>query len=170
MHVRLIDRFESWRSHAPTWGCLTRGVSFRTWDWLSTWWEHYGSGSELAVLVVVDEREQLVGAAPWCITPGISSGRVLRPLGHGEACTEYTTVLCGPEHESAVCDALARYLTDPTSGLRWDLLEAECVPANDRPFLRLIERLRESGCTANRTADQRMWRIPLPATWPEYLS
>jgi CelD/BcsL family acetyltransferase involved in cellulose biosynthesis len=36
---------------------------FSTWEWLSTWWKHFGGNKRLLVLIV-EERDRIVGIAP----------------------------------------------------------------------------------------------------------
>ena len=62
-----VDRITTWPQLAAIgadWNALAGGMPFRSWDWLATWWKHYGGqrhgGRELYVLAVyadADERE-----------------------------------------------------------------------------------------------------------------
>jgi CelD/BcsL family acetyltransferase involved in cellulose biosynthesis len=105
---------------AADWDRLARGVPFRSWAWLSTWWRHYGPGpgrggaapsARLFVLGVFDPAGRLLGVAPWYAESSPSQGRVLRFLGSGEVCSDYLSVLCEPQAEDRVAAALADWLT-----------------------------------------------------------
>ena len=38
---------------------------FLTWEWVFNWWQVYGSGKQLRVLVVRDQHEDIVAIAPF---------------------------------------------------------------------------------------------------------
>ncbi len=169
MRVVPISSPERWQAFAAPWNLLTHGVPFRGWEWLSTWWRHYGAGRELAVLAVVDDCGTIVGAAPWYVEHIGSRGRVLRTLGAGEVCSDYATVLCTPDFEHQVSAVLAQWLVGASESLRWDVLELECVSASDSAITKLVEHLESAGCSLLRTPGENLWSVPLPATWEEYL-
>lgn len=171
MHVRLLDRYEQLASQSDAWNALACETPFLRWEWLGTWWRHYGRGRRLFVPSVVDDAGHVVGFAPWHIDAHPALGRVLRFLGAGEACTDYLTLLTSPGHESAVADAIAEWLTtDASVRRRWDKLELD-GPAKDDPAIwRLIEKLAAQGNTLHRRDGMNAWRIDLPGTWDEFLS
>ena len=55
MQVTRIATTDALQQCSADWNCLTRGVPFRSWEWLSTWGEHYGADRELYVKILVDE-------------------------------------------------------------------------------------------------------------------
>lgn len=169
MLIRSISTPQQWQALANRWNLLTRGNPFRGWDWLSTWWKHYGIWGELAVVAAFDDHENLVGAAPWYIEQIASRGRILRMIGTGEACSDYPTLLCTPEFEDQVAAAIALWLTGEFQ-TRWDLLEMECVPGNDSASRKLIENLEQAGCSVMTSPGPNLWNIDLPTNWPEYLA
>ena len=78
---------------------------FQSWEWLYTWWEHYGGGHALRLVTVRDGRGVLVGAAPLMLDrrPG-------RLLFVGTGITDYLDVLVrdgwGEEVAPAVAGAM----------------------------------------------------------------
>ena len=62
----------------------------------------------LAVLCVFDDADSLMGIAPWYLDCSAMHGRVLRPLGSGEVCSDYLGVLCHPAAEEAVVETPGR--------------------------------------------------------------
>ena len=115
-----IIAFSTWDEivpHAESWDRLARGVPFRSWAWLSSWWRHYGPQSpgdpstRLMVLGVLDTSGRLAGIAPWYLKRSAAKGWVLRWLGSGEVCSDYASILCMPEDADRVTEALAAYLT-----------------------------------------------------------
>ena len=118
---------------------------------------------------------------PWSALPlGISTarpmrGRVLRPLGSGEVCSDYLGILCHPAREEAVVESLADYLVenafdDEPDAMRWDLLDLDGIDAEDRTMSALVDRLAASGCSVHRRAGMNCWRMELPTDWESYLA
>lgn len=184
MHVERIGNYEQLESLAPAWNRLAQGVPFRSWQWLGSWWRHYGAAPgdrpdrrELFVLAVRDENQELAALAPWHIERRPAGPTAVRFLGAGEVCTDYLTVLCRPETEAGAATALADWLVESrkqpgaaaAGGVRWDLLEFEGIPRDDRAMNQLAERLAERGALVDRRAADHCWRLELPANWDDYL-
>jgi CelD/BcsL family acetyltransferase involved in cellulose biosynthesis len=181
MRVVEFSALEDLAPYAGVWDRLAAGVPFRTWDWTSCWWRHYGgrrsgpSRARLAVLGVFEGPDRLVGLAPWYIDWRPSQARVLRWLGSGEVCSDYLSVLCQPSLEDSVSEALADYLAADRSGsgprrLGWDLLAIEGVDAGDALTTRLVRHLADRGCQVHESPAMNCWRIELPETWEQYLA
>jgi CelD/BcsL family acetyltransferase involved in cellulose biosynthesis len=183
-----IVRYQSLDDLAPLaadWDRLARGVPFRSWAWLSTWWRHYGleftgqaARGGLCVLVVFDENGTPLGIAPWYWERSAALGRVLRFLGLGEVCSDYLSVLCQPQREGSVAEALAEWLTAANrpycethseEALPWDLLELTAVDAEDVMMARLSQSLAACGNWVHRRPGANCWRIALPDDWETFL-
>ena len=168
--------------YADDWERLAGGVPFRSWTWLGNWWRHYGPHNEaealrtrLAVLGVFDDANSLMGIAPWYLECSAVHGRVLRPLGSGEVCSDYLGLLCHPATEEAVVEALADYLVenalrDDPAAFRWDLLKLDGVDAEDRTVADFVNSLAVSGCTVDRRPGLNCWRLELPLDWDSYVA
>ena len=83
-----------------------------------------GLRASLAALCVFDGDKSLVGVAPWYVDDSLIRGRVLRPLGTGEVCSDYLSLLCHPGREAAIVQTLAEYLVENASAAAAD---APCV-------------------------------------------
>jgi CelD/BcsL family acetyltransferase involved in cellulose biosynthesis len=170
------------------WNSMARGVPFRRWEWLESWWRHYGPGSgqqgpsrELFVLAVFDSRRTLLGLAPWYLERSASQGRVVRFLGSGEVCSEYLSLLCATGKEEIVAHGLAKWLTESTKAGshdthvgqfsdRWDVLKLSAIASDDLPIARLLDHLASQGNAVHRRPGMNCWRLALPASWDEYLA
>ncbi len=182
MQVFCLNSLGELAPYADDWDRLCGEVPFRSWAWLSTWWRHYGEGlggqrpvGRLFALTVFDDADRLVGLAPWYLDHSAPQGHVLRPLGSGEVCSDYLSVLCRAGMEDRVAAALADYLTESAHAdgpdlQPWDLLELADVDARDVAVGRLIEHLADRGNTVHRGAGPNCWRIDLPASWDAYLA
>ena len=172
MQVTRIATTDALQQCSASWNCLTRGVPFRSWEWLSTWWKHYGGERELYVLAVHDDLGTLIGVLPLFRERTATRGRLLQLLGSDEVCTDYVTVLSTHEHEDLVIDAIANWLIqasgrDSNDADAWDLMELDSVPTSDAAMARLVGSLSEAGCGVHRTAGLSCWKLPLPASWDE---
>ena len=180
MHINRHLDFASLTPLKDRWNELASGVPFRRWQWLETWWRHYGChpdgrtrhDRELFVLTVWDDDNQLAAIAPWYRMTTRSGAHVIRFLGDGEVCSDYLSVLCRPGTESAVAEALTEWLTvqNQLSGPnRWDRLELIGAAADDAPVNQLLTQLQTQGNTVHYTRALNTWRVPLPESWDEYL-
>lgn len=184
MQIHRFTTLDALAGHAQSWDRLAGGVPFRTWAWLSSWWRHYGEQpgrkTSLYVLAAMDSGDELVGVAPWYLDVSASGRRIVRFLGSGEVCSEYLGVLCAPESEDRVSEAMAEWITEKANGKgddpkssgsdRWDLLEWTGVDAGDRVVGTLADRLHAMGNTVHRRPGPDCWRIELPTRWDDYLA
>jgi len=182
MRICCFTDLDQLAPYADDWERLAAGVPFRSCTWLWHWWRHYGPQNDadrlrtrLAVLGVFDDANSLMGIAPWYVDCSSVHGRVLRPLGSGEVCSEYLGVLCHPATKEVVVEALAEHLEanahdDGPDALRWDLLELDGVDAEDRTVAGLIDCLAGLGCTVHRRPASSCWRLDLPTEWDSYIA
>jgi CelD/BcsL family acetyltransferase involved in cellulose biosynthesis len=189
MHVEQITTWNDLAALEHEWNALAGGMPFRSWDWLATWWKHYGSvvrrdgdreraqssDRQLYVLAVFADAEptkekerQLIGVAPWYLDRTRIKGNLLRWLGSGEVCTDHLSLICRPEDTEAVANALAETLT--TKCDEWDRIELSAVDADDTAIEKLLNCLEERDCLVSRQPADACWALELPATWDEYLA
>jgi len=182
MRVYCLTALDELSPYADDWERLAAGSPFRGWTWLSNWWRHYGPRNDaeamrthLATLCVFDNDDALVGIAPWYLDCSAMRGRVLRPLGSGEVCSDYLGILCHPGREEAVVESLADFLVenafdgDPNA-MRWDLLDLDGIDAEDRETSALVNLMAGSGCLVHRRPGMSCWRLELPADWESYVA
>jgi CelD/BcsL family acetyltransferase involved in cellulose biosynthesis len=123
IEVETVATLEPLRQEWTELATRSRSV-FKTWEWLSTWWDHFGQDGRL-MAVAVRSQDRLVGILPlyrWRSRPL----RVLRFLGH--AVGDELGPVCAPADRPLLAGALRRVLAES----RWDLLLAEQVPADER--------------------------------------
>jgi len=186
MHVtRITSAAELQRPpFREAWNALSCDVPFRRWEWLASWWHHFGKSEnncrELYLLRVTrggGTNEKVVALAPWYIERSMTQGRVVRFLGSGRVCSDYLSVLTQPEDEEEVAEALADWLTrandsgfDNDNDSRWDLLDLDGIDADDTMMQKLVERLQHGGSTVFHCPGENCWRIALPETWDAYMA
>lgn len=179
-HTQLIATADDLAALEGPWNALADGMPLRSWAWLVAWWNYYGpaaNGSrpvdrQLHVVAVYDDDAEptgkLIGIAPWYLDDSKIQGRVIRPLGSGDICTDHLSLICRPSDTDRVAAAIAEYLT--TTDDQWDRLELCAIDADDVPIARLADELAERTCVVSRTPADNCWVIDLPATWEEFLA
>jgi CelD/BcsL family acetyltransferase involved in cellulose biosynthesis len=190
--VELVTTWNGLLQLEQPWNALSAGMPLRSWDWLATWWKHYGSVAQraadhnedklterqLRVMAVYGDElnatsseissRKLVGIAPWYLDRTIVKGNVLRWLGSGEVCTDHLSLICRPQHQEQVANAVAEVLT--TTCDDWDRLELNAVDADDATVGLLTSALEERGCVVSRYPADACWALELPASWEAYLA
>jgi hypothetical protein len=191
MTAHLISSWNELSSLEMQWNALTGNMPFRSWDWLATWWKHYGTGAtdagtneqpqtaekQLYVLAVYGQdghgdspagKLPLIGIAPWFLDRSVIHGNVLRWLGSGEVCTDHLSLICRPEHRQQVASAVANELTSNRDD--WDRIDLGAVDADDPAIAELIIAFEERDCLVSRHPADACWLLELPATWDDYLA
>ncbi len=168
-----VTRLESVETLAPIadqWNQLTGGVPFRSYEWASSWWRHYGPAQgQLFVLAVRDGNGRLIGLAPWFRSRSAGWGHVLQFLGSGDVCSEYLSLLCHPQDARNVSVALVEFLAGQARR-QWHVLDLPAIDAADDSLGHLREQFARRGHAIDCQSDARCWRVALPATWSDYLA
>jgi CelD/BcsL family acetyltransferase involved in cellulose biosynthesis len=94
---------------------------FQTWEWNEAWWQQFGTGKRLCLLLFYEERANaLVGLAPFYI--GHPYGTPLRRLTWlGTGHSDYLDALIRPAYAESVTRALFDYLEAELGG--WDMAD-----------------------------------------------
>lgn len=137
--VRTIDRGEDFARLEQAWqGLLMRSRTnsvFLSWEWLFSWWQHFGEGHELAIKLI-DYHGELIGIAPLFIenarVQGLLSMRILQWLGIGAVGSDYLDLIAAPGYEHLVAQALCQQLIREQS--HWDLMRLSEI-LHDSPTL-----------------------------------
>jgi CelD/BcsL family acetyltransferase involved in cellulose biosynthesis len=169
MNVECVTQRASLEPLRPVWNLLAADVVFRRWEWLTGWWQAYASLGELCVLVVRDDLNQVLGIAPWYRERSFASGRTLRWLGAGKACSEYNALLIRPGSEAPVVSLLADWLVAGAraSTHRWDQLDLEAVSPSDWAIGELASQLQHRGAEVSKQSGPDCWSLALPSGWDE---
>jgi CelD/BcsL family acetyltransferase involved in cellulose biosynthesis len=68
LRAEVVTTLAGLQALAPDWNCVLAKSAgnnvFLTWEWVSTWWDVYGAGSQLHVVVVREPHGRIVGVAP----------------------------------------------------------------------------------------------------------
>jgi CelD/BcsL family acetyltransferase involved in cellulose biosynthesis len=158
------------------WSELAENVPFCSPEWLESAWQAYAAHdpqAELFVLAVLDSHDRLMGLAPWHRQKTRLGGWRILPLGSGEICSEYVSLLTHSGEESSVATAIAHWLLKTASQsptTQWNQLDVGDVFPNDHTTRQLLSLLECAGQHLVCRRGTRCWQIQLPATWDEYLA
>ncbi len=128
LFIEEIRETERFRSLASDWNSLLPQSEanniFLTWEWVFNWWQVYGSGKQLHVLIVRDPHRGVVAIAPLyhhtkTFLGGLSVNEV-RFLGTGEDVSpDYLDLILMKGLEKEAIDILMGYLAAEKD---WDVL------------------------------------------------
>ncbi|XOV86655.1 MAG: GNAT family N-acetyltransferase [Pseudomonadota bacterium] len=147
-HVESVSSRESLHQLADEWNSLlarSRANSiFLRFEWIATWLEK--NICELAVLLVRDQQNRLVGVAPFYRSrlqfrvP--LRYRCLRPLGDSESGAEYQMPFFASETETGALAALTDYLS--STRVEWDLIYMGNLAAWTEAGSQLVKAFKDS--------------------------
>lgn len=174
LHGEWIATTEKFLQLAEEWNELYLRAApdnaFLTFEWMFTWWQHWGKDRRLAIIAVRNACGRLVALAPFYVArsfPAALGARRLSFLADSHVGSDYLSFLAEPQCEDAAVEEIARTLLRRRS--QWDYLELrDAVDAP--PLARLFARLEDAGMIARRTAASVCHHVPLPATFDEYLA
>src|SRR5262249_39385405 len=137
---------------------------FQTWEWVTTWYEHFGSEREIFVLTVRDGQGRLVGLAPFSLSRRWG-GRVLHLVGVNNTLTEYVDATLHPDSADSAVEAIFGAWRRAEGD--WDLLRLPLLEG-EGPFARNVRRLAaRHGYRVYSEPRERMSR-PLPESWEAF--
>ncbi len=184
MQILRITNLAELQPYGRRWDELAGDCVFRSWTWLSTWWQHYGEQNQLFVLLVVDSEypnkvrstsqsdaidpKEIVAILPCYIEASFVRGRVLRLLGDGEVCSDHLDLLVCPNELQVATEALAKYLNEFTNA--WDAIEFSAIEPQSTGLVALYDAMSAQGCLVTLVANESVWSVPLPDNWEAFLA
>lgn len=139
MQVEVITLPERLEALGSEWNALVQAMPrpciFLSWEWVWTWWRHFGGRSRLLVVTARARDGRLVGVAPLHIVRRRLWRRSLEFLGYAGAgiCADHLDFLAaGPDRSRIVARLLDALAAEPG----WDTALLAGV-SNDSPLLNL---------------------------------
>lgn len=120
---------EEFRQARDAWNSLASAMAipsiFCTWEWIYTWWEHFGEAYEPVILAAYD-GQTLKGILPLALqkpnmTKGPLKGRVLSYCGSKEVYPDHLDIISSCEDASPCLSAVFDYLSNVFDA--WDVIE-----------------------------------------------
>lgn len=147
LRVEVISDVESLVSARPAWDRLVDlagiGHPFLGHDWILSWWESFGGGRKLNILLVKD-GEELVGIAPLMMSRQRMYGVPVRELGfiYNDHTPRFDFIVA--RDHASVYEAAWRHLLDRRE--EWDLLKLCQIDSGSRTLLELPRLAAAGGC------------------------
>ncbi|MEM5866757.1 MAG: GNAT family N-acetyltransferase [Candidatus Aenigmatarchaeota archaeon] len=130
MKVTEIDNTEDFFALKSVWNNLLRKSKdnnpFLTWEYLFTYWKHFGKNKELKILCLKNKNNEVVGITPLRLScykfANLLTYNVIEPLGLGGA--DYTGIII-PEQEEKRLKLIVNYLAAQKD---WDFVYLYDIP------------------------------------------
>jgi hypothetical protein len=133
MYTVKIANTREFLESKDTWNKLAASMPFPsifcTWEWIYTWWEHFGTQYKPLILFVYSESE-LIGILPLASYNTILSrecvtGRILTYCGSRELYPDHLDVITTRAHAGSCIDALYCFLTSEFTD--WDICDLKLL-------------------------------------------
>lgn len=132
MRIIEIDNYSDFLNLEKEWNSLLKRCNnsvFSKWEWLSTWWKHFGSDRRLVILLATDNNE-IIGIAPLMHSPqklfGLRRGKI---AFIGTPHTDYNDFIIPGKVKECL-----RLFIDYLNNLpeKWNYLELNEIPENSK--------------------------------------
>lgn len=137
------------------------GAVFRSYPWLSSWWNNFSTGREATILLVI-EKDVLLGILPLYSEPIGLGARRLRLMGDGIVGSDYLGVLARPGETPRVAAACAEWL----SRSAYDEIRLDDLLSDDPLSVSLRQHLSQGGLSSR----YRCPYVTVEGSFDEYLN
>jgi len=133
MYEARIATLEEFRRSRDAWDELALSMRYPTifcsWEWIYTWWEHFGARFT-PVIVLVHDGAALKGILPLfayksLLEGGWQSGRILLYGGSTEVYPDHLDVICAEADAEACMASISGFLS--TSYRDWDVIRLSLI-------------------------------------------
>jgi hypothetical protein len=178
MYTVKIATIDEFRSSRDAWNNLASSIPipsiFCTWEWIYTWWEHFGASYKPLILFVCKGSE-LTGILPLALYETFLNrecvaGRILTYCGSRELYPDHLDVITTPENAEPCIDAIYRFLS--SEYLYWDVCDLKLLAEGSN----LISWVGKARQTKNFKLDTKMKEssfarfIPLKGSFEDYIN
>jgi CelD/BcsL family acetyltransferase involved in cellulose biosynthesis len=171
MQTFVITSESEWERWRKPWNLLTESNPMMSMEWLQAWWQHFGSGHQLHILMVTRDDE-LVGAVP-SYRHRTRIETQLRFLGSGAVSSDYLTAIVDKSAASdvyAVIDSYFRGLVGLPSQREFESMQWEGIAEGDGWLPHLKAFAETCGYSFRVQAMVSAWELSLPKTWDQFLA
>lgn len=167
--VEVISDFRSFLALEPVWNtlCDEAGIDhpFLSHEWLRTWWECFGEGHRLHLLLVKDQ-EAIIAAAPFMVTRGRMYGFPVRRLqllyNHQSPRSELIITRWPKETYHAIWNHLVAHQS------QWDVVELPELPITSDALSVLGQMAQADGYLIGLWPWSRSPYLPIQGSWEDY--
>ena len=166
VETRLIEDSSAFAQLEPFWNRLVAesvaNTCHSTFEWLFTWWRHFGADRRLLLLVAY-EHDMPVGLAPLYVGNGTTEPRDLHFLGQG--LSDYADIIAPRERPDILKELVAAVLMRRQL---WDGIDLEEISA-ESPSRGFLDGVREAGSVpAVWQTTVRCPYLPIEGSWEAF--
>jgi CelD/BcsL family acetyltransferase involved in cellulose biosynthesis len=168
IRIETIDDLRSFLDLEPVWNAVAEAAEldhpFLEFLWVRTWWESFGAGSSLHVLVL-RSGDRPIAIAPLMLTPIRMWGIKVRRLGFFyNAHVPCAGFLIAERHEEVYRAIWAHVSQDRC----WDLLQLCQLPEGCETLEAMARLAGETGCRTGVWASDSSPYLPIGSSWDLY--
>lgn len=139
--IKIITTTEEFFNIKESWNnLLAQSPSFSIflgWEWLYHWWTRFAHDSQLNIITVYDEHQDLVGIAPLSIRrqaiPLLGSVDILEFIStdprQEDVCSEFMDYIVEQDRHEVIVSYLSNYIHSK-EGVSWDVLLLNSLKSN----------------------------------------
>jgi len=171
MHVRRIDNPDKLPEFRSVWEDLLAKCPdveinlFLSFEWIITWWSHFGTGNELWMLLVMEES-RIVGIAPMMVSRQLYCGLPVRMLGFLTNRHTSRSDFIIPENKREVIQVLVQYFNDNSK--YWDVMKLLHLPKESGNMVLLETELKRKPMLKCFPVETCNTIYSLPLTYPSW--
>lgn len=164
--LQIIDSLEQLLQCESDWNGVAEDRGFFNWHWCVQWFKNFSPDDQLHVIVGVDGDKQWKGIAPLVV-----SGRKLRFMGSGTACSDYANLITSKTDYNEFAERVVKQLGEafaPKGKLAHvDVFEIEGCGGNDRSLDYFCELLHVHQFAKHETETEGTWKVRLPESFEQ---
>lgn len=167
MKIKIINQLEELTACESDWNSVAGARCFFSWQWCESWYRELATeDDELHVIVGLDKDDRWLGIAPLMV-----SGRKLRFLGSGAACSDYANLIAEQSDYNYFAETVAEYLATAFASdgalSTVDVFEIEGCGGNDRNLDYFCELLGINDFAKHETETEGTWKVLLPESFEQ---
>ena len=173
LNIEKIQSIDVFSALGREWDALLslsdESTFFLKWDWMFTWWKHFGSKEGLFILLIKKSSGELLGIAPFYITTkwqGLPI-KALSYIGSDPISSEYLDIICAPEYKKDIADSIADFLSNQS--FLWDCIALNDTLNNSVSYTLLQNKLSGCGFVSVNNGYQLCPYLKLPSSEQELL-
>lgn len=170
MKIREIDNYNDFLTLKEEWtGLLKRceHTVFSTWEWLSTWWKHFGKDKKL-LIILAEDQNKLIGIAPLMYSVHKMLGLRIRKIEFiGTPQSDYGDFVLAEKEEECL-KAFTNHILNNFPE-KWDCIELKEIPETAKTLI-LLKNMTEKIRIASTRILHECPYMPLPQSVDVLLS
>jgi len=167
MKIQIIDNLEQLLSSESQWNSVAGDRCFFTWQWCASWYKELATEEDdLHIILGVDKDGRWLGIAPLMV-----SGRKLRFLGSGTACSDYANLIVDQSNYNLFAELVVKYLVTEFANdgtlSSVDVFEIEGCGGGDRNLDYFCDLLQLNDFAKHESETEGTWKVLLPASFEQ---